>query len=351
LSTAQFTSRKAGYIAHNPELGNLKWLAADQAQNEPAKKRECPTLKGDDIAFLQYTSGSTADPKGVIVTHANLMANQAMIAENFGMDSETIYVNWLPLYHDMGLLGPVMTSVYLGCRSIKMAPAAFLQKPIRWLKALSRYKCTFTAAPNFAYDLCVRATKPEQRQGLDLSSLQGALNAAEPVRVETMERFIAAFEPCGFRLEMFAPTFGLAEATLFVTGASGRPIVQRFSSSPLTKGKAIPVSPGAPESRALAGNGPAGVGTGVHIVDPETFITCEPGRVGEIWVRGPHVSTSWNKSQEARNVRTLASEGAAICFIINYLRVSWPRQLQILKEHRSLCAFARGFNGIIHSVF
>jgi myxalamid-type polyketide synthase MxaB len=260
--------------------------------------------------LLQYTSGSTADPKGVIVTHENLLVNQAMIAEALGTDSETVYVNWLPLFHDMGLLGAITSAVYIGCRSFHMAPAAFLQKPIRWLEAISRYEGTVTAAPNFAYDLCARIAKADDCEGLNLSSLKAALNAAEPVRAETLDRFTAVFGPYGFRPEHFAPTYGLAEATLFATGGwtPGRPLLQSVSGPALTKGEAVPMSAHAPEARTLVACGEVDKASGVRIVDPESFVECEPGLIGEIWVQGPHVSPGyWNNPKQ-----TLVTFGAEL---------------------------------------
>jgi len=303
LSTSPFTSKKEEYCSHDPNLADLKWLATDQISSTAGDAWRRPQLEGTDIAFLQYTSGSTAEPKGVIITHDNLMANQARLTVALKTDGDDVYVSWIPFFHDLGLVGAIMGAVYVGCRSFHFAPAAFLQRPRIWLEAITHYKGTLTAAPNFAYDLCTRVIKPADRAGLDLSSLRAAVNAAEPVRAETQERFVTAFKSCGFRPEHFAPTYGLAEATLFVSGGVTlkKPVVQSISGRALMEGAAVPISPGAPEARTFVACGRVSDPSGIKIVDPDSLVECDPGQVGELWTRNPHISPGyWNNPEVSK---------------------------------------------------
>src|SRR4051794_33601839 len=213
-----------GLLAVAPELGGLRWIATDPLVGplvgSSSGGEGSPAFEPDpeSLAFLQYTSGSTAAPKGVMVTHANLLHNERMIGAAFDMDESAVVVGWLPLYHDMGLIGNVLQPLHAGGRCVLMSPVAFLQRPLRWLEAISRFRGTVSGGPNFAYELCLRKATPEALLGLDLASWRVAFNGAEPVRAATLERFAAAFAPCGFRASSFYPCYGLAEATLFVTG-------------------------------------------------------------------------------------------------------------------------------------
>jgi acyl-CoA synthetase (AMP-forming)/AMP-acid ligase II len=182
------------------------------------EKWRAPEISRDTLAFLQYTSGSTSAPKGVMVTHGNILHNERMIQQGFEHTKESIVAGWLPIYHDMGLIGNVIQPLYVGAPCSLMSPTEFLQNPYSWLKLLSDTRAHTSGGPNFAYDLCVEKITPEQRQTLDLSHWQVAFNGAEPVRAQTLERFSETFAPCGFRPEAFYPCYGLAEATLFVSG-------------------------------------------------------------------------------------------------------------------------------------
>ena len=210
-------ARRAGPRARARALARHGDPARGRSGRAVASARE----RAEDIAFLQYTSGSTGTPKGVMVTHANLLHNLERIRHAFGQTAESVVVGWLPLFHDMGLIGNVLEPCYVGSDCVLMSPAAFLQKPARWLQAIHRFRGTTSGGPNFAYDLCVRSVGPEAREELDLSSWSVAFNGAEPVRRATLDRFAEAFAPCGFRREAFVPCYGLAEATLLVTAARG----------------------------------------------------------------------------------------------------------------------------------
>ena len=259
------------------------------------------TLDPGMLAVLQYTSGSTSIPKGVQVTHANLMRNEELIRNAFGQTQHDRVVGWLPVYHDMGLMGNVLQPLYCGAESILMPPTAFLQSPIRWLAAISRYRATTSGGPNFAYDFCCNRITAEQKANLDLSSWRVAFSGAEPVRAQSLKRFAAEFRDCGFRSSAFVPCYGLAESTLFVSGGTNGtgPVIQSVQVDALERNQVITAPWEAPDCRLLVGCGEAGAGHEVCIVDPERLTSCEAGTVGEIWVAGPSVANGyWNRGQE-----------------------------------------------------
>jgi amino acid adenylation domain-containing protein len=259
------------------------------------------TLDPGMLAVLQYTSGSTSIPKGVQVTHANLMHNEELIRNAFGQTQHDRVVGWLPVYHDMGLMGNVLQPLYCGAESILMPPTSFLQSPIRWLAAISRYCATTSGGPNFAYDFCCNRITAEQKVNLDLSSWRVAFSGAEPVREQSLKRFFAEFRDCGFRSSAFVPCYGLAESTLFVSGgANGAgPVIQLVQAGALERNKVITALPEEPDGRPLVGCGEVGAGHEVCIVDPEHLTRCEAGTVGEIWVAGPSVANGyWNRGQD-----------------------------------------------------
>lgn len=247
-----------------------------------------PRPAADDVAFLQYTSGSTSHPKGVMVTHANVLANVGMIQDAFALSGETQTISWLPLFHDMGLIGFVLVPVYLGCTSTILSPAAFLEKPIRWLRAISRYRGTITSAPNFAYDLCVARIRPEDRVGVDLSTLSCALNGSEPVSANTLRRFQATFAEFGFQPHAFRPCYGMAEATLLITAIDdGRPVRVKPA------GAGHPSADFQIESRDVVSCGRPRGDALVRIVDPATGAELPEGHAGEVWTSGSHVAKGY----------------------------------------------------------
>ncbi|HEY0603182.1 MAG TPA: beta-ketoacyl synthase N-terminal-like domain-containing protein [Herpetosiphonaceae bacterium] len=297
-----------------PNFERLTCLATDTLDQRLADEWHEPPVRGDTLAFLQYTSGSTAAPRGVMVSHSNLLHNHAVIQSALQHPPDAPYLSWLPLFHDMGLIGNALQAVYTGVPCVLMAPTAFLQRPIRWLQAISRYKAATSGGPNFAYELCVRQTTPEQRDGLDLSHWKIAFNGAEPVRAETIERFTAAFKPYGFRSETLYPCYGLAESTLFVTGSDddAGPGKGVFQSASLDQRLVVPSSEAEPQSRTLVHCGHTWLDHTVAIVNPETRRRCRPDQVGEIWVSGPSVAQGYwgypEKSEQTFRAR-LADTG------------------------------------------
>ena len=241
LTTTSTLARMEPLLAQTPGLKRVGQLTTDDVPDDLAADWNAADINAESLAFLQYTSGSTAIPKGVMVTHRNLLHNEALIQRAFRQTEESIIVGWLPLYHDMGLIGNVLQTVFAGARCVLLSPIAFLQRPLRWLETISRYRATTSGAPNFAYDLCTRKITAEERETLDLSSWTTAFNGSEPVRAETLERFAETFKACGFRASAFYPCYGLAEATLFVSGnfRSDFPAVKSFAAKALEQDRIV----------------------------------------------------------------------------------------------------------------
>ncbi len=299
LTTAEIRGRSDVLAAQSPPLAAAIWVETDGIDDADAGAWRAGGVAGDTLAFLQYTSGSTGDPKGAMVSHSNLLHNEEMIRRAFGMTEESVVVGWLPLYHDMGLIGNLLQPLYVAASCVLMSPMAFLEKPLRWLRAIDRYRATTGGGPNFAYDLCVDRVEAKEREGLDLTSWTLAFNGAEPVRASTLERFAEAFRPCGFRREAFYPCYGLAETTLLVTGGERfePPVVRTFDEAALEEHRAEPAA-GSPAAtgRELVGSGRPWLGQEVAIVDPVSEQRLADGQVGEIWVRGPSVAGGyWQK--------------------------------------------------------
>lgn len=302
----------AGSLTHTRELfaqlscaQTLTWLATESVGNAFADRWHDPQSTSDDIAFLQYTSGSTSEPKGVAVSHCNILHNEKMIQQAFQHDEQTVVVGWLPPYHDMGLIGNVLQPLYVGCPCILMSPVAFLSRPVRWLEAISRYRATTSGAPNFAYEMCVRKISAQQREHLDLRSWKVAYNGSEPVQRDTMERFTQAFGRCGFRAEAFFPCYGLAEATLFVAGGlvQEQPVAYAANADKLAENRICPAAQGADEVRWLVSCGHGREGERIVIVDPKTSTRCADGAIGEIWVAGVNVAHGyWRRPTESAEV-------------------------------------------------
>lgn len=268
----------------------------------------------DDVAYLQYTSGSTRTPTGVVITHANVVANARQGIAAYGLDSRSTSVAWLPLFHDMGLVLSVAAPVVGGYPSVLMDPVDFLQRPVRWLRLLARYPGAISAAPNFAYDYCASRVPPEEAAGLRLHRVRALINGSEPVRPATVERFRRAFEPAGLPPEAHCPSYGLAEATVFVCAdppgaAPGNVALDRAA---LGEGKAVTVAHEDTAATHLTTCG-APAGQRLLVVDPHTCAPLPEGAVGEIWIQGPNIGAGyWNRpgrTAETFGARAVGEDG------------------------------------------
>ncbi|HET8846535.1 MAG TPA: MupA/Atu3671 family FMN-dependent luciferase-like monooxygenase, partial [Ktedonobacteraceae bacterium] len=285
-SRTLLTAAMSRQLAASSHLNKLPIETTDTLPADLAELWREPVLRPDTIAFLQYSSGSTGKPKGVMVSHSNLLYNQRMQCVAVPHPDDSPLVSWLPLFHDMGLIGNALHTIYCGTHCILMSPFSFLQKPFRWLQAISHYKAYTSYAPNFAYDLCVQQITPEQRATLDLSHWHNAVNAAEPIRRGTLERFANTFASCGFRREAFSMGYGLAEATLVVSAGK----LSNWEEMVHGSSNHIPCGSTCLEQKIV-------------IVDPETRKECPPNQVGEIWISGPHVAQGyWQHPQETQEI-------------------------------------------------
>jgi len=322
LSTKSLLVHSQATFEATPPLNQIHWLATDssasEAETEPsdseqnsAEPWQMPTISADTLAYLQYTSGSTGLPKGAMITHGNVMNNLQMIFEACEYTPQDIGVCWLPLYHDMGLVGAVIQPVYAGGPVVMMSPVDFILKPLRWLQAISRYRATTSGGPNFAYELCLRKITPQQRTGLDLRSWAIAANGAEPVLADTLHRFTQAFQSAGFRPEAFCPAYGMAETTVMVSLATrGKPpIVKTVQRSALEKNTIVEAASETAadakddtNARKVVGCGRTGDNHAIAIVNPQTLARCAENEVGEVWVSGPSVAKGYfNRPEETQH--------------------------------------------------
>jgi acyl-CoA synthetase (AMP-forming)/AMP-acid ligase II len=290
----------------------LDWIFVGAPSTEPIRPASALPVPGRGlVAFLQYTSGSTSEPKGVIVSHGNLLDNSEMIRIAFGNTRNSTYVSWVPLYHDMGLILNALQSLYVGSLCVLMAPVSFMQRPLSWLRAIHEYRAEVAGGPNFAFDLCVGRHRAEEMRGIDLSCWHVAFNGAEPVRANTITRFAETFAPYGFNPKSAHPAYGMAEATLMVsTGRRGvGPVTLSVSRDGLQRGRAA--APACAEDcHILVGCGRQLCGERVAIVEPEGRTPLPPGQVGEIWVTGPNVAQGyWGNSSASDEVFRAQVEG------------------------------------------
>lgn len=297
LTTRSVIDALGSVVEQVPDLAELRWVATDEIDTDLAADWTEPGVGPESVAFLQYTSGSTSTPRGVMVTHRNLLHNQQAIAETMAHTPENrvsssegaMFVSWLPMYHDMGLIGPVLQTVYVGTNSVLFSPLHFLQKPERWLLAVSHFRAHSSGGPNFAYELCARRAPADLPAQLDLSRWKVAFNGAEPVRPSTLRRFAEVFEASKFRPEAFQPVYGLAEATLLVTG------------SPVDRAPSIETRAADrdhPAQREAVGVGVPPTGVGIAIVDPERRVERHEGEIGEIWVSGHSVAAGYLNDED-----------------------------------------------------
>ncbi len=299
LTTRTLLPVKQSLLEQSALPADLLWLTTDDVAEGMEDYWRQPDLKADTLAFLQYTSGSTAKPKGVMVSHGNLLHNTAMIAHQFGCSAETTGVMWLPHFHDMGLIGAIVQPVHIGIPVTLMSPLAFLQRPFNWLSAISRNRDgeVISGGPNFAYDLCVSRITEEQKAALTLDHWRVAFCGAEMVRPDTLERFATAFKSCGFRAKAFFPCYGLAEATLFTAGGlkDAAPVTSKVQVHALEDHRVIEQVALDEEVRTLVSCGSSLPDQQVVIVNQETGLKCLPDEVGEVWVSGPSVAQGyWN---------------------------------------------------------
>jgi acyl-CoA synthetase (AMP-forming)/AMP-acid ligase II len=311
LTTATVGRQVAG--AELPdELGRLPWEITDPAPEDASADRVDSDAGGHEVAYLQYTSGSTSEPRGVVVSHGNLMANLRAIERTFAQPPGTESVCWLPPYHDMGLVGGILAPLYLGTAATLLTPLDFIQRPLRWLSAIARRRAVVSGGPTFAYELCARRVRREELDGLDLRCWRVAFCGAEPVEPATLRRFAQHFEPCGFDPAAFKPCYGLAEGTLLVAtpAAGARPGVRPFRAAALVRGAAAVAAETDGDARLLASCGPAV--ESVAVVDPATGRPCDAGTIGEIWVSGPSVARGyWRRPAETAAVFRAELAGAS----------------------------------------
>ncbi|HET6345055.1 MAG TPA: AMP-binding protein [Myxococcota bacterium] len=309
LTDQETSAARQGITSAARSLQNLTWLSAQ----EGVEGWQRPEITGDTLAFLQYTSGSTGTPKGVMITHSNLLANCEHIQTMWGNHGRSVFGSWLPQFHDFGLICMALESLYLGTKIVSMPPAAFAQAPLRWIQCLSKYRATVSAAPNFAFEMAVAKTTPEEREGLDLSALEAFACGAEPVRAATMRRFLEAFGPHGLKADVIRGAYGLAEATVLVS-AMPRAALETVSldAKALAHDKVVPTSGAGQDAPEFVACGLPNVGTRVAIVSPETLKPSPEREVGEIWVAGPHVSKGYFNRPEVSKENfgwMLGSEG------------------------------------------
>ncbi|MFJ3232158.1 fatty acyl-AMP ligase [Streptomyces sp. NPDC086787] len=273
-------------------------VASDALGEAAADEWRAPATRPDDLAFLQYTSGSVSEPRGVMVTHRNLMANQAALQRVLGTTADDRFGGWLPLYHDMGLIAHLLHPVWLGSASVMMSPTSFIKRPVHWLRAIGEHRVTIGGGPNFAYDLALRRVTDAQLAELDLSRWRLALNGAEPVRADTLDAFARRFAAAGLRTEAMYPCYGLAETTLVVSGGVGGQAYRRrdVDAAALARDVVAPAEPGR-ESRTVVSSGRV-TDFDVRIVDPVGHRELPEGAVGEIWLRGESVAAGYHGRPE-----------------------------------------------------
>ena len=315
LTEHEVTERSEELLDEAPHLKNLTWLATDRIADGYGDAFRGPKIDPHGLAMLQYTSGSTGTPKGVMLTHANLMHNVQIICHAFEPHRHGSGLSWLPTYHDMGLVGGCLMAMLFGRPARLMSPMAFLQKPIRWLRGISKYRVTISGGPNFAYELCADKITDDQLEGLDLSCWETAFNGAEPVRADTLARFTERFAPCGFRPQAHYACYGMAETTLIVTGSYAHkpPVVRSFDAKALDLRRVMPVEEKAAGARALVGCGRVLPDEKVLIVDPDALVELSADKIGEIWVQSPSVAQGyWNNRDASEQTfgATLADTGA-----------------------------------------
>ncbi|MGK7884105.1 MAG: fatty acyl-AMP ligase, partial [Crocosphaera sp.] len=297
LSTSEAFPKIERRFLDNPELSVLSWLKSDNLPETSQNFQLSCDINPKKLALLQYTSGSTGQPKGVMVSHGNILHNCQYIQQSFELTSEDVSATWLPHFHDMGLIDGILEPIYSGILGVLMPPIAFLGRPINWLKAISDYGVTHSGGPNFAYDLCVNKISLDNRKTLDLSGWKTAYNGAEPIRAQTLEQFTKAFEISGFQAKYFYPCYGLAESTLMVTGGyrEKSPTQCQLDTEALGQNKVKEATEKTLKSKQFVSCGYPWLNTQIVIVNPQSLTPCLADEVGEIWVSSNSVAQGyWN---------------------------------------------------------
>ncbi|MDF5727061.1 MAG: condensation domain-containing protein [Rhizonema sp. PD38] len=295
LTTTAILPTLQSILTQQTNIENFCWIVTDNLTQGLEDSWRQPEINADTLAFLQYTSGSTGTPKGVMLSHGNLLHNAAVTYQIMEHSPGSKFVSWLPVYHDMGLIGGILQPLYGGFGCILMSPPSFLQRPYRWLQAISRYKGTTSGGPNFAYEHCIQKITQQQKETLDLSSWSVAFNGAEPIWQETLERFARAFGECGFRPEAFYPCYGMAEATLMVSGGIQKalPDVKTVEKFALSQNRIVSASAESKDTQTFVSCGQTIPQQQIVIVNAETLTRCSPDEIGEIWVSGPSVGQGY----------------------------------------------------------
>ncbi|MBG0744341.1 MAG: fatty acyl-AMP ligase [Cylindrospermopsis raciborskii KL1] len=308
-------------LENSLDLSVTQFLATDNLNDDQDFEFHLPDISGNTLAFLQYTSGSTGSPKGVMISHDNIANNSVYIQKAFQLTEKSVSVTWLPSFHDMGLIDGIIQPLYTGFLGVVMSPESFLKNPIVWLQAITKYRATHSGSPNLGYELCLRRITPEQQKTLDLSSWVSAYNGAEPIRRKTLDSFIDKFQCSGFKSQFFYPCYGMAEGTLMISGGNieDEPVYLNVQSELLENNQVLEAEKDGENYQELVGCGHAWQDTEVKIVDPESCLECGDNRVGEIWVSGSSIAQGYWQ-QEEKTIATFQAKLANTMDERNFLR-------------------------------
>ena len=298
LTTAGILELLENVRSEFPEFESMQWIDTAEIDLDLAEQWQDPKVDKDQLAYLQYTSGSTSTPKGVMLTHFNLMHHCGYLKKACGYDEDSVSITWMPYFHDYGLVEGMIVPLYNGTPCYVMSPFAFIKRPLQWLRNITKYKGTHSQAPNFAYDLCIRRIKPKQLEELNLSSWQAAGNAAEPINPKVMYEFVETFSSCGFKWEAFSPSYGLAENTLLATTTprEQKPVLLPIKTSAIEQNKVVVADSAETDGvRIVPGCGQKVCDMKIAIVDPVTMTRCQDDEVGEVWLSDPSVAQGYWK--------------------------------------------------------
>lgn len=303
------------------DLSVTQFLTTDNLNNDEDFEFYTPNISGNTLAFLQYTSGSTGSPKGVMISHDNIAHNSVYIQKAFELTEKSVSVTWLPSFHDMGLIDGIIQPLYTGFLGVVMSPESFLKNPMVWLQAITKYRATHSGGPNLGYELCVRRITPEQQKNLDLSSWVSAYNGAEPIRRKTLDNFSDKFRSSGFKSQYFYPCYGMAEATLMISGGNikDEPFYLNVQSESLKNNQIVESEKDSKNYQELVGCGHVWQDTEAKIVDPESCLECGENQVGEIWVSGSSIAQGYWQEAE-KTIATFQAKLANTTDERNFLR-------------------------------